>query len=442
MTERIHRLATSDAQAYWMAAKIPSDQFLLYAFDGVPADPVGLCDQLRRRAEACPDLRLRIVDNGRWRAPRWRSGPVTVDQLAVHNGPRDWADCLDDVAALADHQLDPRRAAWRLHLYPAVTGVPDAVGPASVAVVQICHALADGQRTAAQAAWLFGRDEPVPEVAPLRRGNLVWRGIVAARTQRALDDEIAAGRIPSPPSPRPLLPTNTEPAGPRRIRTLIRSRAELAGSSTVTVAALAGIGAALDEHLRARGAELVRLGAEVAEHLRYPDPEPVRLGAEVPMALAGTRHARNHFRNVGIDLHPELPWEQRTARIAEQLAGARQRAAHPAAHASARSLAAVPSALVRLGVRQFDPTVRAPLVTGNTVVSSVNRGAADLVLGSAPVLFTAGYPGLSPMIGLTHGVHGIGDTVAISVHAADSVMTVAQLDDYVARLDQALSRPR
>ncbi len=41
------------------------------------------------------------------------------------------------------------------------------------------------------------------------------------------------------------------------------------------------------------------------------------------------------------------------------------------------------------------------------------------------------------MMGLTHGVHGIGDTVAVSVHAAESA--IGDVDDYVARLDAALS---
>jgi adenylosuccinate lyase len=66
----------------------------------------------------------------------------------------------------------------------------------------------------------------------------------------------------------------------------------------------------------------------------------------------------------------------------------------------------------------------------------VNRGAADLDFGGCPVAFTAGYPALSPMMGLTHGVHGIGDTVAISVHAAESAL--ADVDDYVERLQAAL----
>ena len=104
--------------------------------------------------------------------------------------------------------------------------------------------------------------------------------------------------------------------------------------------------------------------------------------------------------------------------------------------ADSRPFAAVPASLLRWGVAQFDPTRRWPTVTGNTVVSSVNRGPADLRFGDATVAVTADYPALSPMMGLTHGVHGIGDTVAISVHAAESA--IGDIDAYVARLDAAL----
>lgn len=74
-------------------------------------------------------------------------------------------------------------------------------------------------------------------------------------------------------------------------------------------------------------------------------------------------------------------------------------------------------------------------MTGNTVVTSVNRGPADLCFGDARVLFTAGCPALSPMMRLTHGVHGIGDQVAISIHADSSVVDV---EDYLARLQATL----
>mgnify|MGYP000397968770 CR=1 FL=1 len=61
-------------------------------------------------------------------------------------------------------------------------------------------------------------------------------------------------------------------------------------------------------------------------------------------------------------------------------------------------------------------------------------------LGTSLVLFTTGFPGLSPMMGLTHGVHGLGDTVAVSVHAAESA--VDDVDAYVERLARELNGPR
>ena len=138
------------------------------------------------------------------------------------------------------------------------------------------------------------------------------------------------------------------------------------------------------------------------------------------MAKASVRQTHNHFGNVGVGLYPELDFDERVGRIGEDLARRRRRGAHPAMRAASRATAAVPAPLLRWGVAQFDPDARSPTATGNTVVSSVNRGAADLHFGDAPVVVTAGYPGLSPMMGLTHGVHGIGDTIAVSVHAAES----------------------
>ena len=158
------------------------------------------------------------------------------------------------------------------------------------------------------------------------------------------------------------------------------------------------------------------------------------LGAEIPMAWA-KMNANNNFRNVGIGLYPLLNRDDRAARIGAELTDRRRRGQHPAMLASAAAFAAMPAPLLRWGVGKFDPTARASAVTGNTVVSSVNRGEADLSFGGRRVLFTAGYPALSPMMSLTHGVHGIGDTVALSVHA-DSVNV--DVDAYLDRLAHAL----
>ncbi|MCV7088603.1 WSD1 family O-acyltransferase, partial [Mycobacterium interjectum] len=198
------------------------------------------------------------------------------------------------------------------------------------------------------------------------------------------------------------------------VRTLVRRRSQLRGP-TITVGVLAAVSTALST--------LLGEGSDT-------------LGAEVPMAKPGVPRAHNHFGNVVVGLYPQLGPAARVERIAADLANGRRRFEHPATPAADRAFAAVPAALLRWGVAQFDPSVRPTQVAGNTVVSSVNRGAADLSFGGARVVLTAGYPALSPAMGLTHGVHGIGDTIAISVHAAASA--IPDTDAYLRLLDAAL----
>ena len=154
------------------------------------------------------------------------------------------------------------------------------------------------------------------------------------------------------------------------------------------------------------------------------------------MAKPGVPQAHNHFSNVTVGLYPEMDRQARAERIAADLANGRRRLQHPATQEADLAFAATPAPLLRWGVSLFDPDHPRSQVSGNTVVSSVDRGPGDLRFGAAPVLLTAGHPALSPVMGLTHGVHGIGDTVAISVHAAESA--VGDIDDYVARLDAEL----
>ncbi|MBU9766349.1 DUF1298 domain-containing protein [Mycobacterium sp. TNTM28] len=417
----MRRMAAIDAQTWWLSAKVPNDQFLLYGFAGVPEDLGAALAEVQDRARRCPDLLLRAGDDCRLTYPAWEPRAVGEDQFVVHGDEFFWNECLDVVAGLADRQLDATVAAWRVHVFPHVRALPGA-DTGAVAVLQISHALADGTRASALAAWLFGRPAPVAPVAQPRllAARLPGRAVVAARTQRELVGDTESGAVPPPAPSRPVLHSNAAPAGRRWVRTLVRHRSQIPGP-TVTVGVLAAISSGLGEQLRESG--------ESGEDIRA-------LGAEVPMAKMGIRLAHNHFGNVGIGLYPELGTADRIARISADFADRRRRAAHPAMAAADQAFAATPAPLLRWGVAQFDPTVRAPMVTGNTVVSSVNRGDADLSFGGLPVVVTAGYPSLSLMMGLTHGVHGIGDTVAISVHAAQSA--VADIDSYLARLDEAL----
>jgi hypothetical protein len=409
------RMAAVDAQFYWMSAKIPSDDFLLYAFAGVPTDFERAADEVRNRAQACRALTVRVDDGSPLTYPNWVPTVVEPARVRRHRLDDDsWHGCLDAVVRLADDQLDIARAPWRLHLFAPVHDLPGGTGPGTVAVLQVAHALADGARASALAAWLFGRATRVPDVVTASPGFLPWRAVNAARAHRKLVRDTRAGLLRPPAGLRPALSTNARPTGARIVRTLLRRRDQLDGP-TVTVAALAAVSGALSGHLGDAAASL---------------------GAEVPMAKPGVPQAYNHFFNVTVGLYPELSRQARVERIAADLSSARRRSQHPAARAADRAFAAVPAPLLRWGVGQFDPEARPSQVSGNTVVSSVNRGPADLRFGAAPVLLTAGYPALSPAMGLTHGVHGIGDTVAISVHAAESA--VGDIDDYLAKLDAEL----
>jgi hypothetical protein len=394
------RMAAADAQLLWLSAAVPNDQFLLYAFDGAPAVDAAL-DKVRHNAGRCDDLQLRVVDDDRWRYPRWRTCGTTDEQFVVHPAS-DWPECLNSLAAL--DQLDTSRMTWRVHVFPP-----------NVVVVQVSHALADGTRSSALAAALLGRTVAVPRPTVRARGPLAVRAVAAARAHRQLLRDTEAGLIPAPNPPRPALSVNGPRSGGSVLRTIVVDRDGLR-RPTVTVGALLAVSEALGGYLADRGEDIDRLGAEV------------------PMA-SGEPSRRNNFRNVNLGLHPELAPTLRAARIAEELDGQLRRAQHPAERTSAAAFAATPAALLRWGVSRFDPAARSATVAGHTVVSSVYRGPADLAFGGCPVLYTAGFPALSPMMGLTHGVHGIGSAVAVSVHADPAVVAV---DDYVNRLAHAL----
>lgn len=50
--------------------------------------------------------------------------------------------------------------------------------------------------------------------------------------------------------------------------------------------------------------------------------------------------------------------------------------------------------------------------------------------------FTAGFPALGAVMHLTHGIHGLGDTVTVSIHADPLVLP--DPDRYALLLDSAL----
>lgn len=429
------RMAPRDAQMLWLSERVANDQFLLFAFASVSTDTEQLRQFVRNRVARISDLQIRIHDVAHnVDYPYWvsRGDDIPLDEHALTDST--WAGLEVAVAALFDTTVDTRVSPWRLHIFRKVTGVPGCDGTATVAVLQVSHALADGRRASEIARALFGRTDPAPVTRndhrappdgvavalgllrlPIGIGRTVVRGIGAALAQQELRRAERNGEIPGENPGQVLTSFNAAP-GSRRIRMIVCDAPALrAPGITVTVAVLTAVSSAMSDHLQTTS----------------------RLGAEVTVAQPPTA-ARNNFRNVGVDLFPEQPDLLTRARsIATALAERRRRAGHPAANAQGAVTRALPAPMLRSEIDSYPLDQVPPTVSGNTVVSSVFRGPADLHLGDGTVLFTAGFPALSTVMGLTHGVHGLGDTVTVSITAGDNVMP--DIDRYAASLRRALA---
>ncbi|MEW2017902.1 WS/DGAT domain-containing protein [Rhodococcus sp. NPDC076796] len=437
------RLHPADARAYWMASKIPSDQFLLYCFDSGSDDLDSVVARLYERSGRIEVLRRRITDVAcGLDYPRWTEAGPRSDAISVHRTTSTWSECLDAIAASFTRQVDPRLSVWHLHLYPNITDAPG--GTALVAVLQLSHAAADGTLSARTARDLFGT-HPLPPASacteppavfeaastivaaatvPLRLAQMVRGGVRARHDALSLGRGTDSGEIPPPAHSRALTALDVPPTGRTSVRTIVLPKSDLrSGGTTITTFVLTAISVAL-------------------QRLLGDGPD---LAAEVTLARDARADARNNFGNVGVGLFPAEPdIRTRSRLVSAELAARRARANHPLSEAARASQDAVeahvPAFLAEWGVAQFDPTAAPPTVTGNTVVSSVSRGAADLTLGGGSVRFTAGFPALSPAMSLTHGVHGIGDTVTVGITSNSAA--VPDPDLYEALLRDALDDVR
>ena len=321
--------------------------FLLFGFAGVPADLAQTLDDARAPAPAAaPSCRCASTTTAAWGYPTWVHRDVDRSQFVVHDLDEPHLGGLPGRGRRADRRAAGRRghgvAAARVHRRRR--------GARGGRARNRC-----GAADLACAGWRWPHVGACgADVRPGRRRRARDRSTVRPA------QSAAAGRLscrPGPPqaggrhrgrsrvprrrsSDRCCAPT-TGPPGPRSLRTVVRPRSELA-RPTVTVAALSAVSAALAGHLRALG------------------DDPSTLGAEVPMTKPPPRLAYNHFGNVGVGLYPDADARRaRGSRIADDLAARRSRAAHPAMRAADLAFAATPAPLLRWGMDQFDPDVRA-----------------------------------------------------------------------------------
>lgn len=245
----------------------------------------------------------------------------------------------------------------------------------------------------------------------------IRRGTAAAQARNELAALTEAGLVPPPGAGYPPGPLNG-PAGVagHAVRMLVCPAADfrIPGLS-VTVVGLTVVSIALERYLRERGEDVMGLGAQV------------------PMALPPRPGVRNNYRSLGVDLGAGAPDPHtRAAHIAAELAARRERARHPLLDAQDAVTAVLPPLLLRRDVRSYPIHAVPEQITGHTVVSSVDRGPADLAFGGEPVRFTGGFPALGSVMHLTHGIHGLGEAVTLSIHADPGVVAVDSYTGLVA----------
>lgn len=437
-------LAPPDATMYWLSRRTRNDQFLLYCFAESAWGEARLLDAVVRRCATIAELRVSLCpDPTGLSYPVWVPAEPEPAQFVTHRLDRPhWSGLLAALGRLLGTGVDAVRHPWRLHIFRGIQESPAPDPAVTVVVLQISHALVDGRGASRIARALFA-DDPgtatAPSIRPLSRSRLavragraglalplditrtVRRGLAAGRARAELAELTAAGRVPpaAPGYPPGALNVPSEVSG-HAVRMLVCRAADfrMPGRS-VTVVGLTAISLALQRYLRERAAQATALGAQV------------------PMAIPPRTGVRNNYRSLGVDLAiGEDDPVRRAAMIAADLAARRERAVHPLLGAQDAVTAALPPLLLRRDVRNYPIDSVPERITGHTVVSSVDRGSADLRFGAAPVRFTGGFPALGTVMHLTHGIHGMGDTVTLSLHA-DPVV-VPDLDTYAEYLRTAL----
>lgn len=422
------RLAAADSRMLALSQRVPDDQFAVYVFGGAP-DPDIFTQRLLGAARTVPELSCRIARlPGDLDRPYRLPTPLPGDAVIPVRDVTTWPGVLARLAELPS--VDPTVLPWRLWVFTPTVGAPRAAtpsaagGPATVVVLQINHAMADGRLVAELARRLFTAE---PGGAPAVAGPAALPSLAALRGVFGLPFRLVSvaalgfraavsGAVPTDRSV-PATRLNRGPGEYRRLRTLTVDAASLRRYGTgVTVGVLVALAEALPAYLG-------RPGYSPQIELMVADGEK--------------RRAANHFRNIGVDLRADLTdRSERAAAITAVIAAARAEAATPARRRQDRIDRLVPEPLARLGDAAADLSRTPPRVAGIAVVSSVNRGPADLAPSGLPVRATAGFPALSAAHGLTHGVHGIGETVTISVTAADTAMP--DVDRYLRLLAAAL----
>ncbi|WP_268810418.1 wax ester/triacylglycerol synthase domain-containing protein [Williamsia sp. Leaf354] len=447
---------------FWFGTSdaMPTDQYFLLAFAtaGPAAAPTWekLVEVIADRSAAIPALNKRLaespagIDYPRWVHHAADMGECVhrlVDEDSTCSTPeatRQWSTCVDRIEELLGSTLDATRTPWQLHIAPDVVGVPDVDGRATIVFVRFSHVLTDGLGGAALLRALFGRT-PHPadaEIAaasePHEPGAVGWRlrdvGRAFGRLVRlpsALVATAVAGRRSArssdsedpPTAPLRRASINTCGAGVRDVTVLpIPRRISASQRFTVTQLALCAASLATERLLIRRG--------EAPDSLAAAVPVAVREGAQ----WLGDNRFATAVVGLGVASSTAL---DRAEAIRSSLGAERRRLVSPDTITMLRLVESVPWPILSRYLRRGRARgVRTEFVPAHMSVTSVNCGDADMELSGAPAVMVAGFPCLSPDIGIGLGIYGLGTTVTLGVLTSPDA--VPDADEYVDLLRSAL----
>jgi hypothetical protein len=433
------QLVANDAFYYYMARSgRGTDWTMWWVFDsgtGAPPAAEDIIRSIGERSELLEPLRRRIHDvPGCLGHPFWGIDDDPIDSHIVTHPAEDldWGRCLDRMGSILARPLDARISAWRIHVFPNVSGIPALTGAGTVVMMHGSHALMAGPAMTSLSEALFGsvpapvRIEglgPAAKRLPLVRTAIAgalrapfqvlrFNAAVRAENRRIVRENDDSGPS-STPRGRTLL--NQRIGAGRALRTIpVPMRLVRVPGITVTAVGLTAISHALQRYLDKRGEVCPD---DLATYVTIAVPDAAVMGA-------------NRVGADVVDLHPgELDLAGRARAIDATL---RLRRGSASSRRELNRLALVdllPSRTYRARFGTLPPADPAAPPYAHTILTSMRcEPAAEWSMLGRPLRFMGGLPPMHPDIGLSHAFMGTRDSFTVS--AAGDPVIVPDLDDY------------
>ncbi|MBU3064409.1 WSD1 family O-acyltransferase [Nocardia sp. NEAU-G5] len=432
------QLVANDAVYYYLARSGRNTDWPMWwvfdSADGPAPTAQEVVAHFTTRAAVFEPLRRRIHEApGGFAHPFWVADDSPVeDHLVAHPAGMTWAACQHAMAELLIEQLDARECAWRLHIFPDVSGIDTLTGAGTVVLMHTSHALMAGPAMTSLSEALFAAT-PAPvhidgQPAAAQRVR-AWPAAVAGalstpwrlarfigavgRENRNIARDGGEGWLTQRPRTKTAL--NRRVGRGRAMRTVpLDVSAVRVPGVTVTAVGLTAISLAMQRYFG-----------------KHDAPCPDDLAAYVTIAVPeATVMGVNRVGADVIDLHPGESGLADRARAVDATLRAR------------RGSASSPRELIRLGLvdglpsRSYrarfgtlpaaDPNAPDP---AHTILTSIRcELSAELSLPGSRFRFAGMLPPVYPDIALAHSFVGADKAFAVSVACDPDI--VPDLDTY------------